>query len=106
MGERLESGCRDGKADRLAELESLIEALTRYKATPRPLQQPINPLNEQPDMNTLKRLWQVLNSDITPTLKAIRDNILDIYDLELVPVHSGDLTVEWVSARTGERPWI
>jgi hypothetical protein len=56
-------------------------------------------------MNTLKRIWQALNTDITPHLQAIRDNILDIYDPQLVPVHSGGVTIEWVSARTGERLW-
>jgi hypothetical protein len=65
---------------------------------------PYQPLETQP-MNYLKKLWTALNTDITPHLQAIRDNILDIYDPQLVPVHSGGITVEWVSARTGERLW-
>ena len=97
MGERLESGHRNGKTERITELEKLIEALTRYKATPRPLQES----SEQ--MYYLKKLWTTLNTDISPALKTLRDNILDIYDPQLVPVHSGGITIEWVSARTGQR---
>jgi hypothetical protein len=106
LGERLEFGHRNGKTERITELEKLIEALTRYKATSRPLQESSNPLNESSEqMYYLKKLWTALNTDITLHLQTIRNNILDIYDPQLVPVHSRGITVEWVSARTGERVW-
>lgn len=106
MAERMGLGCRDGKTDQLTELENLIEALTRYKATPRPLQQPSSPLEEQADMNTLKRIWTALNSDITPHLQDLKNQLAAIYDPQLVPVTVGDMTIEWVDRRTGERPWF
>jgi hypothetical protein len=56
-------------------------------------------------MNYLKKLWTALNTDITPHLQAIRDNILDIYDPQLVPVRAGRVTISWVSARTGQKLW-
>jgi hypothetical protein len=89
----MELGCRNVQTERITELEKLIEALTRYKAAPRPPQESSTHLTEQTDMNTLKRLWTALNTDITPHLQAIRNNILDIYDPQLVPVHSGGITI-------------
>jgi len=101
LGERLEPGHRNGKADRLTELENLIEALTRYKATPRS-----NSFNVQTDMNTLKRIWSALNTDITPHLQELKNQIAAIYDPQLIPIHSGDITIEWIDRRTGQRPWF
>jgi hypothetical protein len=68
---------------------------------------PYQPLETESSgqMNYLKKLWTALNTDITPHLQALKDNILDIYDPQLVPVHSGGVTIEWVSARTGQKLW-
>jgi hypothetical protein len=40
---------------------------------------PYQPLENESveQMNYLKKLWTVLNSDITPHLQTLRDNILD-----------------------------
>jgi hypothetical protein len=101
LGQRVQSTGRTGESDKLTELKQLILALSAFSKTKN---KPYQPLEIQ-QMNTLKRIWQALNTDITPHLQAIRDNILDIYDPQLVPVHSGGVTIEWVSARTGERLW-
>jgi hypothetical protein len=93
-----------GEPDRVAELKQLILVLSGFTKTKDKPYQPLeNDSAEQ--MNYLKKFWTALNTDITPYLQAIRDNILDIYDPQLVPVHSGGITVEWVSARTGQRLW-
>ena len=103
MGQRVQPTGGTGESDRLTELKQLILALSAFSKTKDKTNQPLE--DEQTDMNTLKRLWTVLNTDITPHLQAIRDNIFDIYDPQLVPVHSGGITIEWVSARTGQRLW-
>jgi hypothetical protein len=68
-------------------------------------QSPI-PNNEQPDMNTLKRIWQALNTDITPHLLDIKNQIAAIYDPQLIPIMVDSHIIEWVDRRTGERPWF
>lgn len=62
--------------------------------------------SEKSEMNTLKRIWQALNTDITPALKDLKNQLQAIYDPQLVPVTVGDMTIEWVDRRTGERPWL
>lgn len=57
-------------------------------------------------MNYLKKLWTALNSDISPALKDLKKQLQAIYDPQLVPVTVGDMTIEWVDRRTGERPWF
>jgi hypothetical protein len=57
-------------------------------------------------MNYLKKIWKALNTDITPHLQELQNQIAAIYDPQLIPVHSGGVTVEWVDVRTGERPWF
>jgi hypothetical protein len=91
-----------GEPDRITELKQLILALSAFVKTKDKPYQPLEPDSVE-QMNYLKKLWTTLNSDISPALKTLRDNILDIYDPQLVPVHSGGITIEWVSARTGQR---
>jgi hypothetical protein len=93
-----------GEPDRVAELKRLILALSAFVKTKDKPYQPLETESAE-QMNYLKKLWTALNTDITPHLQAIRNYILDIYDPQLVPVHSGGVTIEWVSARTGERLW-
>jgi hypothetical protein len=105
LGQRFQPTRGVGEPDRITELKQLILALSGFTKTKDKPYQPLeNDSAEQ--MNYLKKIWTVLNSDISPALKTLRDNILDIYDPQLVPVHSGGITIEWVSARTNERPWL
>lgn len=57
-------------------------------------------------MNTLKRIWQALNTDIAPSLLALRNQLAAIYKLQLVPVIVGGMIVDWVDSRTGDSPWF
>jgi hypothetical protein len=104
LGQRFQPARGTGESDRITELKQLILALSAFVKTK---DKPYQPLETESleRMNYLKKIWTALNTDITPHLQAIRDNILDIYDPQLVPVHSGGVTIEWVSARTGERLW-
>jgi hypothetical protein len=104
LGQRFQPTRGVGESDRITELKQLILALSGFTKTK---DKPYQPLETDPveQMNYLKKLWTVLNTDITPHLQTIRNNILDIYDPQLVPVHSGGVTIEWVSARTGQRLW-
>jgi hypothetical protein len=104
LGQWVQPARGTGEPDRITELKQLILALSAFAKTKDKPYQPLE-TDSVEQMNYLKKLWIVLNTDITPHLQAIRDNILDIYDPQLVPVHSGGITVEWVSARTGERLW-
>lgn len=54
----------------------------------------------------LKRIWQLLNTDITPHLQNLRNQIAAVYDPQLVPIISGGMIVDWVDSRTGENPWF
>jgi hypothetical protein len=101
LGQRVQPTRGIGEPDRINELKQLILTLSAFSKTKN---KPYQPLETQ-QMNYLKKLWTALNTDITPHLQAIRDNILDIYDPQLVPVRSAGMTIEWVSVRTGDRPW-
>jgi hypothetical protein len=57
-------------------------------------------------MDTLKKLWKALNTDITPALKDFKNQVLAIYDPQLIPIMVDSHIIEWVDSRTGERPWI
>jgi hypothetical protein len=57
-------------------------------------------------MNTLKRIWQALNTDITSHLQDLKNQIAAIYSPELIPVRSAGVTLEWIDRRTGEKPWF
>jgi hypothetical protein len=104
LGQRFQPTRGVGEPDRITELKQLILALSGFtKIKDKPYQPLETESGEQ--MKVIKRLWTALNTDITPHLQAIRDNILDIYDPQLVPVHSGGITIEWVSARTGLKLW-
>jgi len=104
LGQRVQPTRGVGEPDRITELKQLILALSAFAKTKDKPYQPLETESSE-QMNYLKKIWTALNTDISPALKTLRDNILDIYDPQLVPVHSGGITVEWVSARTGQRLW-
>lgn len=86
----------------LASIEALKQELTNFQA----LELIDNYLQSQTKMNTLKRIWQALNTDIAPSLLALRNQLAAIYEPQLVPVIVGDMIVDWVDSRTGENPWF
>ena len=55
-------------------------------------------------LSFVKNVWQSLNTDISPILQTISDEIAAIYNPQLVPVKVDGITLEWVDKRTGRRP--
>jgi hypothetical protein len=104
LGQWVQPATGTGEPDRITELKQLILALSAFAKTKDKSYQPLE-TDSAEQMDYLKKLWTLLNTDISPALKTLRDNILDIYDPQLVPIHSGGITIEWVSARTGQRLW-
>jgi hypothetical protein len=86
----------------LASIEALKQELTNFQA----LELIDNYLQSKAKMNTLKRIWQALNTDITPSLLALKNQLAAIYDPHLVPIIAGGMIVDWVDARTGDSPWF
>jgi hypothetical protein len=86
LGKQLESGHRNGKADRLTELENLIEKLTRYKAKTHSTNQ-----EESTDMNSIRRFWKFLNSDIDKFESALEELMLP----KKTAVKAGDVILYW-----------
>ncbi len=54
----------------------------------------------------LKKAWDGLNTDITPVFKNLLNQLKAVYDPQLQSVIVGGCIVDWVDARTGDRPWF
>jgi len=54
----------------------------------------------------VKKLWEGLNSDVSPAFKSLFNQIRAIYNPQLKPFIIGGCIVEWVDVRTNERPWF
>jgi hypothetical protein len=53
-----------------------------------------------------QKLWLGLNTDVTPVFKNLLNQLKAVYDPQLQAVIVGGCIVDWVDARTGDRPWF
>ncbi len=52
------------------------------------------------------KLWTGLNADITPVFKNLVNQIKAVYKPELQPVVVEGCIIDWIDARTGQKPWF
>ena len=54
----------------------------------------------------VKKVWEGLNTDVTPVFKNLLNQISAIYDPQLQPIIEGGCVIDWIDARTGDRAWF
>jgi hypothetical protein len=53
-----------------------------------------------------QKIWKALNSDVSPVFKNLFNQLKAVYDPQLQPIIEGGCIIDWVDARTGDRPWF